>query len=136
MATNQIDSAQQQDELKARISSSLEKARTQKNALKRKSSRCATANLVLGAIAAALAGVAGTVGKASTWKPLCLTAAVCSIGVTVTAKLQTTDELIQASECVGQLKALQIETIFPTYDSEKVLGKYQQILSEFSTIDC
>ena len=131
-----MDSTQQSDELKARISSSLEKARTQKNALKRKSSRYATINIVLGAIAAVLAGFAGTVGKTSTWRPLCLTAAVCSIGVTVTAKLQTTDELTQASECVGQLKALQIETIFPPYDSEKVLGKYQQILSEFSTIDC
>jgi len=26
--------------------------------------------------------------------------------------------------------------MIPTYDVEQVSGKYQQILSEFSTIDC
>lgn len=95
-----------------------------------------TANIVLGAIAALLAGTAGTVGRAATWKPICLLAAACSIGATVTAKLQTTEQLTEASECVGQLKALRIETIDPTYDTDQVRKKYQQILSEFSAIDC
>lgn len=122
--------------LRQEISSSLEKARSQKNTLKRTNSRHRTVNIILGAIAAVLAGGAGTLGKASSWKPICLMAAVCSVGATVTANLQTADQLVEAGECVGQLKALRIETITPDYDLEKVRDKYQQILSEFSTIDC
>jgi hypothetical protein len=38
-------------------------------------------------------------------------------------------------KCVGQLKALNVETIVPTYDWDAVSGKHQQILSNFSTID-
>lgn len=119
--------------MREQISSSLEKAQTQKNLLKRNSTRYTTANIVLGAIAALLAGTAGTVGKAATWKPICLLASACS--VLQCAKLQTTEQLTEASECVGQLKALRIETIAHTYDLERVSEKYKQILSGFSTID-
>ena len=121
----------QPDVLREQIDSSLEKAQAQKHTLKRNSARYSTANIILGAIAAVLAGTAGTVGKASTWKPVCLFAAVCSIGATVTAKLQTTDQLTELSEGVGQLKALKFETTVPTYDSKQVGAKYQQILLAF-----
>jgi hypothetical protein len=56
---------------------------------------------------------------------------VCSIGATVTAKLQTADQLTEISEGVGQLKALKFETIVATYDSKQVGEKYQQILTAF-----
>lgn len=135
MATDPTGLTKQSDVIREQISSSLEKAQAQKNALKRKNSRYATANIILGAIAAVLAGTAGTVGKAATWKPICLFAAVCSVGATVTAKLQTPEQLTEASECVGQIKALRVETTAPTYDLEHVSEKYQQILSEFSTLD-
>ncbi len=36
---------------------------------------------------------------------------------------------------VGQLKALRVETMAPTYDLQQVSAKYQQILSEYSAID-
>lgn len=136
MNTNPTNLEKQYNVLREQIHSSLEKAQVQKNTLKRNNSRYTTANIIFGAVAAVFAGTAGTVGNAENWKPVCLVAALCSVGVTVTAKMQTTEQLTEASECVGQLKALRIETITPTYDLEQVSEKYQQILSEFSTIDC
>lgn len=136
MTTNSTDQDKQFNVLREQIGDSLEKAQAQKNTLKRTNSRCTTANVILGALAALLAGTAGMVGNAKNWKPICLLAAVCSAGAAVTAKLQTAEQLTEASECVGQLKALKVETITPTDDLEEVSEKYQQILSEFSTIDC
>ena len=131
MNTNSANPTTQPDVLRAQIDSSLEKAQAQKTGLQRNNSRYSTTNAILGAIAAVLAGAAGTVGKADTWKPICLFAAVCSVGATVTAKLQTADQLTELSECVGHLKALKFETIVPTYDSKQVGEKYQQILTAF-----
>lgn len=131
MNINSTNSTTQPDLLQEQINGSLEKAQAQKTELQRNNSRYSTANIVLGAIAAVLAGTAGTVGKADTWKPICLFAAVCSIGATVTAKLQTADQLTEISEGVGQLKALKSETIVLTYDSKQVGEKYQQILLAF-----
>jgi hypothetical protein len=122
--------------LREEIESSLKQAQEQKNSLKRNNARFTTINIVLSALAALLAGTGGTVGNAANWKPICLLAAVCSAGAVVTAKMQTAEQLTEASECVGQLKALKVETIAPTDDLEEVSEKYQQILSEFSTIDC
>lgn len=136
MATNSTDLTQQSNVLQAQIYSSLEKARAQKNTLKRSNARYSTTNIILGVLATFLAGIAGTVGDAKNWKPICLLAAACSAGAAVTAKMQTSDQLTEASECVGQLKALKAELMTPEYDLEQVGDKYQQILSEFSTIDC
>jgi hypothetical protein len=131
MNTNSTHSTTQPDVLREQIGGSLEKAQAQKHTLRRNSDRYSTANIVLGAIAAVLAGTAGTVGKADTWKPICLFAAVCSAGATVTAKLQTAEQLTEISEGVGQLKALRFETLAPNYDSKQVGEKYQQILTVF-----
>ena len=136
MTTNSTDQNQQFNVLREQIEGSLEKAQAQKHTLKRTNSRYTIANIILGALAALLAGTAGTVGSAKNWKPVCLFAALCSAGAAATAKLQTSEQLTEASECVGQLKALKVETIAPPDDLEKVSEKYQQILSEFSTIDC
>ena len=81
--TSSAHLTQQSDMLRQEISSSLEKARAQKNTLKRKNSRHRTVNIILSAIAAVLVSGAGTVGNASNGKPICLIAAVCSVGATV-----------------------------------------------------
>lgn len=135
MNANSSTPETQVDAIKEQISNSLEKAQAQKNTLKRNNSRYTTANIFLAALATLLAGMAGTVGDAKNWRPVCLFAAVCSAGVTVTTKLQMTEQLTEASECVGQLKALRVEIMSPIYDLEQVCEKYQQILSEYSTID-
>jgi hypothetical protein len=135
MNVNSTISETQLDAIREQISNSLEKAQAQRNTLKRNNARYTTANIILAALAALLAGIAGTIGNAKNWKPVCLLAAVCSAGVTVTAKLQTAEQLTESSECVGQLKALRVETMTPTYDLQQVSAKYQQILSEHSAID-
>jgi hypothetical protein len=131
MNMNSPDSIKQPDVLREQIDSSLKKAQAQKAELQRNNSRYVTTNVILSAIAAVLAGTAGTVGKSDTWKPICLFAAACSVGATVTTKLQTADQLTEISEGVGQLKALRFETIVSTYDPEQVGEKYQQILLAF-----
>jgi hypothetical protein len=128
MNTNPSTLTKQPDMLREQIDRSLEDAQLQKNTLKLKNSRYSTTNAILGAIAAVLAGTAGTIGQAATWKPICLFAALCSVGATVTAKLQTVEQLTKISESVGQLKALRFETVVTTYDPKQVSEKYQQIL--------
>jgi putative cell wall-binding protein len=136
MNPNSSDLTKQSDVLREQISSSLERAQVQKSTLKRNNSRYTTSNIILSALAALLATTAGIFGNAANWKGVCILAAICSSGAVVTAKMQTAEQLNEASECVGQLKALKVETIPLTYDWEQVSEKYQQILSEFSTIDC
>jgi hypothetical protein len=136
MNPNSPDLTKQSDVLREQISSSLEKAQVQKSTLKRNNSRYTTTNILLSALATLLAGTAGIFGNAANWRSVCIAAAVCSSGAIATAKMQTAEQLNEASECVGQLKALKVETIVPTYDWEQVSEKYQQILSEFSTVDC
>lgn len=118
--------------MRTQISGSLEKARKRRNTLKRKNSRYTTTNILLSALATLLAGMAGTIGSAQNWKVTCLFASVCSAGVTVITKLQTAERLTETSECIGQLKALKVETVTPTYDLQQVTEKYEQILSDFS----
>lgn len=135
MDTTSTHLTEQSDLLRDQISNSLEKAQTQKQLLKQRNARYMVANILLAAFATLLAATAGLVGNAKTWKIACLLAAVCSAGTTVTTKLQTAEQLTEVSECVGQLKALNVETIVPHYDLKHVSEKYQQILSSCSTID-
>jgi hypothetical protein len=89
------------DLMRSQISSSFEKAQAQKSTLKRKNARYTTANITLAALSTLLAGMAGTIGSAQNWKPVCLFAAICSAGVTVTSRLQTAERLTTTSECIG-----------------------------------
>ncbi|MBW4579104.1 MAG: hypothetical protein KME42_05945 [Tildeniella nuda ZEHNDER 1965/U140] len=135
MDTHSSVTETQFDVMRSQISSSFEKAQAQKKRLKRKNARYTNANIILAGLSTLLAGMAGTIGNAKNWKPVYMLAAICSAGVTVTSRLQTAERLTTTSECMGQLKALRVETIAPTYDLPKVSAKYQQILSEYSAID-
>lgn len=143
MDTSSSVAETQFDAMRSQISGSFEKAQAQKKRLKRKNSRYTHANIILAGLATLMAGMAGTIarsaryanGNAKNWKPVCVLAAICSAGVTVTSRLQTAERLTTTSECMGQLKALRVETIAPTYDLPRVNAKYQQILSEYSEID-
>jgi len=111
MNTSSTDLSKQPDMLREQISRSLEKAQAQKQSLKRSNARYMFTNILLAALATLLAATAGLLGNAKNWKVVCVLAAVCSAGATVTAKLQTAEQLTEISECVGQLKALSVETI-------------------------
>lgn len=135
MTANSTNQENQSNVLREHIHSSLEKAQVQKNILKRNNYRHTTANIIRSTLAALLAGTAGILGnQAGTWRVTCLLAAVFSASTAASAKIQTAEQLTEASECVG-LKALKVETITSNCDWEQVNEKYQQILSEFSTIN-
>ncbi|KAM3103703.1 hypothetical protein ACKFKH_29560 [Phormidesmis sp. 146-20] len=68
--------------MRTQISSSLEKAQDQRDALKRTNFRYIRSNIILSALATLLAGMAGTIGNAQNWKITCLFAGVCPAGVT------------------------------------------------------
>lgn len=63
-----------------------------------------------------------------------------TLGATLAAGIQkqiaAPDLLNEASECVAKLKALKVETVTNTYEIEQVSDEYQQILADFSKIDC
>jgi hypothetical protein len=138
MNGNSAKSLDHYDAIKEQIFGSLKSAQAHQTLIQRKNSRYTLANIVLGALAALSAGAAGTIGNAENWKPVCLFAAACSVGVTVTARLQNLKhkQLTETSECVGQLKALKVETLTPPYELNQVSKKYQQILAEFPTVKC
>lgn len=137
-----MTSETQLDAMREQIFSSPKKAQAQRDTLRRNNARYMTVTIILAALAALLANMAETIarsaryanGNAQNWKITCLFAAVCSVGVTVTAKLQTAEQLTKASECVEQ-KALRFETMIPTYDLQQVSAKHQQILSEYFAIN-
>ena len=136
MTVDSADSEKKLDILREHISDSLEKVQVQKNTLKRSNARYTTANIIFSVLATLFAGTAGIFGNAENWKATCLLATVCSAGAAMTAKMSTAERLIDTSECVGQLKALKVETILPNSDLDEVSERYQQIILDFSTIDC
>jgi hypothetical protein len=125
------------DALREEIKSSLEKAQVQRSAIERHNSNYATLNLIFSVIAALLAGTAGILGtQGGMWKETCLFSAAFSAAAMAAAKTQMTEQMTDTSECVGQLKALKVETLVSNCDWGQVSEKYQHILSEFVSIDC
>lgn len=139
--SSSIDPDSQSEILRQQIYSSLDKAQAHRNNLKRANTRYSIVNILLSAAATFIAGQAAVTGNPiNSWRFTCMIASGYALGATVTAGLQKQladpDLLTEASECVGKLKSLKIETIAPTYDLQEVSDKYEQILSEFSSIDC
>jgi hypothetical protein len=125
------------DALREEIKNSLEKAQVQRSAIKRHNSNYATLNIVFSAIAALLAGTAGILGtQGGLWKETCLFSAAFSAAAMAAAKTQMTEQMTDTSECVGQLKALKVETLVANCDWDQVSEKYHHIHSELVSIDC
>jgi hypothetical protein len=60
------------DALREKIKSSLEKAQVQRSTIKRYNSNYATLSVIFSAIAACLAGIAGSLGEGVMWTGICL----------------------------------------------------------------
>ncbi len=131
----------QHQELRQHIHDSLRKASAHRDRLKRVSTRYSVINIVLGSLATLVAGVSAVQAAPVTgsWVSTCGIASLFAFGGTVVMGLQKQladpDLLNEASECVGRLRALRVDTVPPTYDVEVVRQKYQQVLSDFSRID-
>ena len=134
--------AEQYGSLRQQIASSLQRARVQKQNLKRMDRRLSIASLVLSAIATFVAGESAIAGEPimGDWRFTTTLASVCTLGATVTMgvhkQIVPTDLIVESSECTAQLKSLSIETIPDIYDVETVRDAYQQIIAEFSMVDC
>jgi hypothetical protein len=130
--------------LQQQIYNSLQKADIHKDKLQRINIRYSILNIVLGAMTTFVTGQAALAGEeaAGRWRITCAIASGFALSATVVASVQSQlaspDLISEASACVGKLKALNVDvnTIDSTDDLEQVKEKYQQILSEFSNIDC
>lgn len=136
-------SERQHDTLRQQINDSLQKASGHKEKLKRTHSRYGIANIILGALATFTAGQAALLGQAAVtggWRVTCAVASGLALGATVVAGVQRQivdpEILTQASECVSRLRGLKVDTIGPEYDLEEARRRYQQVLAEFSGIEC
>jgi hypothetical protein len=130
--------------LQQQIHNSLQKADAHKDKLQRTNIRYSILNIILGALTTFVTGQAALAGEQAEnrWRITCAIASGFALSATVVASLQSQlaspDLITEASGCVGKLKALNVEvnTIDSIDDLEQIKEKYQQILSEFSNIDC
>jgi len=133
---------EQYNVLRQQIENSLQKANAHKERLKRANSRYSIFNILLSALATFVAGQAAVAGTALAggWRVTCALASGFALGATIVAGVQKQvadpDLLAEASECVGKLRALKIDALAPTYDLDGARKEYQQILSDFSKIEC
>ncbi|MBD2054485.1 hypothetical protein H6F88_00275 [Oculatella sp. FACHB-28] len=128
--------------LRQQIQTSLQRAETQRNRLKNVERRFGIVNICFGAAATFIAGQSAISDNPliGNWRATTTVASVITLSSTIIGGVQkqlaAPDLLTEASECVAKLKALKVETISPAYEVEPVSEEYQQILSDFSKVDC
>ncbi len=128
--------------LREQISDSLHKAEAQQKKLQTIDRRYGALSLVLAASAALIAGQSALTNSPliKNWQFTSALSTVLTLGAAIAAgaqkQLAPPDRLSATSDCVAKLKVLKGETLGPVYDLEPVSEAYQQILSEFSRIDC
>jgi hypothetical protein len=121
---------------------SLQRAEAQRNKLKKNDLRYSIINLVLGALATFIAGESAISGSPAlvNWRVTTAVTSLLTLSTTIVSgihkKVVSPDLLSEASECVAKLKALRLESNIPTGKIEQICDEYQQIVSEFSNIDC
>jgi hypothetical protein len=104
--------------------------------------RCTIAGLALGALASFFAGLSSLTNRpvvGDDWRITCAIAAGFTLCATVVSGAQgllaRPDQLAQASECVGKLRALLADATAPAADWEEVRKKYQQLLIDHAGVD-
>jgi hypothetical protein len=133
---------QQCEILRQHIQASLQKAEAQRVKLKTIDRRYSIINLCLGTLATFIAGQSGVSNEPLivNWRTTATVASVLSLSVTIVGGIQkqlaAPDMIAEANECVAKLKALKIETVVPNFEVDQVSEEYQQILSNFTKVDC
>lgn len=133
---------QQCEILRQHIQSSLQKAEAQRLKLKAIDRRYSIINLCLGTLATFIAGQSGASNEPLIvdWRTTATVASVLTLSVTIVGGIQkqlaAPDMITEVNECVAKLKALKIETVVPTFEVDQVSEEYQQILSDFTKVDC
>lgn len=124
------------------IQASLKNAYTQRARLTALHVRYTVSSVVFGAMATFFAGISSLTDEpvvAGDWRVTCAIAAALTMVATVVAGIQglivRPDQLTQASECVGKLRALLADATAEAADFEAVRRKYQQLLIDYAGVD-
>lgn len=124
------------------IQASLATASAHRRRLTQLHVRCTIAGMLLGALATFLAGLSSATNRplvSDDWRVTCTIAAVLALLATVVAGVQSVlarpDQLSQASECVGKLRAMMADATSPLPNWDEVRKKYQQLLIDYADIE-
>src|SRR5688572_18202443 len=117
------------------IQASLKNAYAQRTRLTALHIRYTIASVVLSAMATFFAGISSLTNRpivAEDWRVTCAIAAALTMVATVVGGVQSLlvrpDQLTQASECIGKLRALLADATATAPNFEEVRRKYQQLL--------
>jgi hypothetical protein len=124
------------------IQASLTTASAHRRRMTRIHVRCTIAGMLLGAMATFFAGISSLTDRplvGDDWRVTCLVAAALTLLGTVVSGAQSLvarpDQLSQASECIGKLRAMMADATSSTPNWDEVRRKYQQLLIDYADIE-
>jgi hypothetical protein len=124
------------------IQASLTTASAHRRRLTRLHVRCTIAGMLLGAMATFFAGLSSLTNRPlvnDDWRVTCTIAAALTLLGTVVGGAQSLlarpDQLSQASECIGKLRAMLADATSALPNWDEVRKKYQQLLIDYADIE-
>ena len=122
------------------IKDSLQKAQEQISSLRKTNKSLVLTSIISSAATTLIAGVTAATGPLVSngtegWKLSCLVAAIFAFISTVTTALiqqmKTEERLVQGTQCVGRLLALQVAIATSGQNLDRVAGEYSEIVRTF-----
>ena len=129
-----------QNQIDQQIQTSFRKASAQRKKLETNASRYTITGIILSALATFVAGVPSIMGQPvnGDWRLTCSVAALITLTATIVTSVQNQvakpGTLTKASECVGRLRALLIESQSPDVDYVQLRKQYQAVLVDFAEL--
>ena len=120
-----------------KIEASLRKAESQVSAIRRANTRAVVVALGASALSTLLTAIPAAAAQPlmSSWRVTCLLAAVCSALATLTIGLRTQlrygERFGSATECLGQLRGLQVQASAGLLPAEAVSKQYAETVAKY-----
>ena len=130
--------SEQRDAMLERIRGGLRTSEARVRTLRRRSSQFVLVNLVSGALATVVAGLAAAAGPVAgtgphAWKLTCAAVAVLAASSTffsgLNQQLAIPDRLAKATICVARLRALEMEITVTNRNLEEVMRQYEDLVA-------